>query len=136
MRVIRAEHLGMCFGVRDAIALALKESKDSSLTVLGELVHNEAVLEGLKRRGVRIASDLDSVETPTVMITAHGASDKMLEAARARASRVIEGTCPLVHLAHRAVARLVGEGFHPVIIGKREHVEVRGLTGDLEDFDV
>ena len=49
---------------------------------------------------------------------------------------VLEATCPLVHHAHQAVARLVREGFHPVIIGKREHVEVRGLTEDLETFDV
>ena len=49
---------------------------------------------------------------------------------------MLEATCPLVHLAHRAVARLVRDGFHPVIIGKRDHVEVRGLTEDLKAFDV
>jgi len=48
----------------------------------------------------------------------------------------MEATCPLVHAAHRAVTRLVREGFHPVIIGKRDHVEVRGMTGDLDEFDV
>ena len=49
---------------------------------------------------------------------------------------MIEATCPLVLAAHRAVGKLVREGFHPVIIGKRGHVEVRGMTGDLEEFDV
>ena len=44
MKIIRAEHLGMCFGVRDAIALALQHSAAQPLTILGELVHNEAVL--------------------------------------------------------------------------------------------
>jgi 4-hydroxy-3-methylbut-2-enyl diphosphate reductase len=48
----------------------------------------------------------------------------------------MEATCPLVHVAHRAVAKLAREGYHPVIVGKREHVEVRGLTEDLADFDV
>ena len=48
----------------------------------------------------------------------------------------MEATCPLVRVAHRAVAKLVREGYHPVIVGKREHVEVRGLTEDLGDFDV
>jgi 4-hydroxy-3-methylbut-2-enyl diphosphate reductase len=48
----------------------------------------------------------------------------------------LEATCPLVHVAHRSLQRLVGEGFHPVIIGKRDHVEVRGMTEDLEEFDV
>jgi 4-hydroxy-3-methylbut-2-enyl diphosphate reductase len=49
---------------------------------------------------------------------------------------VLEATCPLVHVAHRAVQQLVAEGFHPVIVGKRDHVEVRGLTEDLAAFDV
>jgi 4-hydroxy-3-methylbut-2-enyl diphosphate reductase len=44
MRIIRAEHLGMCFGVRDAIALALKQSRQEPVTILGDLVHNETVL--------------------------------------------------------------------------------------------
>jgi len=48
----------------------------------------------------------------------------------------LEATCPLVHVAHRAVRQLVAAGFHPVIIGKRGHVEVRGLTEDLDDFDI
>ena len=59
-----------------------------------------------------------------------------MQRVREHGLRVLEATCPLVHHAHRAVTRLVEEGFHPVIIGKRDHVEVRGLTEDLETFDV
>src|SRR5438093_398224 len=136
MKVIRAEHLGMCFGVRDAIALALKQSQSQPLTILGDLVHNETVLAELRARGIKIAWQVSGVETESVMITAHGASEKALSGARERGLTVTEATCPLVHVAHRAVARLVREGFHPVIIGKRDHVEVRGLTEDLADFDV
>jgi len=136
MRIIRAEHLGMCFGVRDAVALALQHARKRPLTVLGDLVHNEAVLDELRARGVRIAHDAGAVETKTVMITAHGASDKAMERVRLRGHDVLQATCPLVHVAHRAVAGLAAEGFHPVIIGRRGHVEVRGLTEDLADFDV
>jgi 4-hydroxy-3-methylbut-2-enyl diphosphate reductase len=50
--------------------------------------------------------------------------------------QVIEATCPLVHLAHRSVQKLVQQGYHPVIIGRRDHVEVRGMTGDLDEYDV
>jgi 4-hydroxy-3-methylbut-2-enyl diphosphate reductase len=60
----------------------------------------------------------------------------MLARTRARGLNVIEATCPLVRVAHRAVAALVRDGYHPVIIGQRDHVEVRGLTGDLDHFDV
>ena len=48
----------------------------------------------------------------------------------------MEATCPLVRVAHRAVADLARTGYHPVVVGKRDHVEVRGLTEDLDDFDV
>jgi 4-hydroxy-3-methylbut-2-enyl diphosphate reductase len=70
------------------------------------------------------------------MITAHGASEEALERARSHGLQVLEATCPLVHFAHRAVQQLVREGFHPVIVGQRGHVEVRGLTEDLAEFDV
>jgi 4-hydroxy-3-methylbut-2-enyl diphosphate reductase len=136
MKIILAEHLGMCFGVRDAIQLALDQARSQPLTVLGDLVHNETVLADLRSRGVQIARQAEAVQTHAVMITAHGASEKTLDRVRARGHKVMEATCPLVHVAHRAVARLVHEGFHPVIIGKRDHVEVRGLTEDLADFDV
>jgi 4-hydroxy-3-methylbut-2-enyl diphosphate reductase len=136
MRIIRAEFLGMCFGVRDAIALALRQAETKPLTVLGDLVHNETVLAELRAQGVKIAQQPSAVETSAVMITAHGASNRALEGVRQRGLEVTEATCPLVHVAHRAVARLVREGYHPVIIGKRGHVEVRGLTEDLTEYDV
>jgi 4-hydroxy-3-methylbut-2-en-1-yl diphosphate reductase len=136
MRIIRAEHLGMCFGVRDAIALAVRQSAVTPLTVLGDLVHNETVLGDLRRQGVMIAQEVAAVRTRTVMITAHGASERTISRARAGGLAVTEATCPLVRLAHRAVMNLAREGYHPVIVGKREHVEVRGLTEDLEAFDV
>lgn len=136
MRIIRAEHLGMCFGVRDAIALALGEADAAPLTVLGDLVHNATVLAALGAKGIAVAQEPGQVRTGTVMITAHGASQRTLAHTRALGLRVVEATCPLVHVAHRALAALVRDGYHPVVIGQRAHVEVRGLTGDLAEFDV
>jgi 4-hydroxy-3-methylbut-2-enyl diphosphate reductase len=136
MKIIRAEHLGMCFGVRDAIQLALEQSRNEPLTILGDLVHNETVLADLTARGIRVAREISGVGTHTVMITAHGTSWKTMRTVRDSGFNIVEATCPLVHVAHRAVAKLVDEGFHPVIIGKRGHVEVRGLTEDLAEFDV
>lgn len=136
MKIIRAEHLGMCFGVRDAIALAVQTARERPLTVLGDLVHNETVLAELRARGIQFQNDAPAVTTAMVMITAHGASERRHAEVRARGLHLLEATCPLVHLAHRAVHRLVAEGFHPVIVGQRQHVEVRGLTEDLAEFDV
>ncbi len=72
MKIIRAEHLGMCFGVRDAIALAMKETDSAPLTILGDLVHNETVVSRLRERGINIKHQVDDINTPAVMITAHG----------------------------------------------------------------
>ena len=136
MLIVRASHLGMCFGVRDAIQLAIDRAADAPLTILGDLVHNEIVLTDLRSKGIAIAHDPAQVKTQTVMVTAHGASERTLAGTRALDLDVIEATCPLVHAAHQAVATLRRNGYHPVIIGQRGHVEVRGLTEDLDDFDV
>jgi 4-hydroxy-3-methylbut-2-enyl diphosphate reductase len=136
MRIIRAEHLGMCFGVRDAIDLAMRGTVAAPLTILGDLVHNETVLARLRAHGIKIERDVSRVTTPTVMITAHGASERAMDEVRRRGLAVMEATCPLVRSAHSAVAELVAAGFHPVIVGQRDHVEVRGMTGDLAEFDV
>ena len=126
----------MCFGVRDAIALALEQADAGPVTILGDLVHNPIVLGALRDRGIAIAQDLAQVATPTVMITAHGASGRTLARTRGLGLTVVEATCPLVHVAHRAVAALARDGYHVVVVGQRNHVEVRGLTGDLDRYDV
>jgi 4-hydroxy-3-methylbut-2-enyl diphosphate reductase len=74
--------------------------------------------------------------TQMVMVTAHGASERTLADTRALGLGIVEATCPLVQVAHRAIRALVRDGYHPVIIGQRTHVEVRGLTEDLDYFDV
>ncbi len=132
LNVIRAAHLGMCFGVRDAIALALEHADAGPLTILGDLVHNPTVLNALEAKGVAVAQDVAQVTTPTVMVTAHGTSERTLARTRALGLTVVEATCPLVHVAHRAVAALARAGCHVVVVGQRDHVEVRGLTGDLD----
>ena len=103
MNIIRAAHLGMCFGVKDAIALALETARQKPLTILGDLVHNETVLADLRARGVRISQSPAEVVTQTVMITAHGASGRRIGETRQLGLNVLEATCPLVHLAHRTV---------------------------------
>lgn len=136
MNILRAAHLGLCFGVRDALALAHHEAAAGPVTVLGDLVHNETVLAGLRTAGVRLARTLDEVATPRVLITAHGTGDATRAAVRARGHSLGEATCPLVHHAHRALRELAAQGCHPVVIGQRGHVEVRGLTEDFPAADV
>ena len=126
----------MCFGVRDAIGLALEHANAGPLTILGDLVHNPTVLSALEAKGIAVAQELAHVRTRTVMVTAHGTSERTLARTRTLGLTVVEATCPLVHVAHHAVSALARDGYHVVIVGQRNHVEVRGLTGDLDRFDV
>ena len=136
MKIIRAEHLGMCFGVRDAIALAQRSAAAAPLTILGDLVHNETVLGDLRERGIQFKATMEEVDTTDVMVTAHGTSDRTRNQIRRAGFNLLEATCPLVRSAHETIMKLAAEGFHPVIIGQRDHVEVRGLTGDLAEYNV
>ncbi len=133
MKILLAEHFGMCFGVRDAIAQAGQLAAEAPLTVLGELVHNPLVREYLRAQGVREETGGATPANSRVMITAHGASDTRRAALRERGWDVADATCPLVQHAHQQLKRLVGAGYFPVVIGLATHVEVRGLTEDFSD---
>ena len=137
MKVTVAKALGTCFGVQDAIDLAMDEAYRDKLTIIGQLVHNPQVVEDLRIRGVNIVDKLDeNISTPNVMITAHGAPESMHENARRMGYNVIDASCPLVLRVHKAIAGFVREGFHPVVIGQASHVEVKGITGDLDDYTI
>ena len=134
MRIILAEHFGMCFGVRDAIAQAEQLARQGRLTILGELVHNPVVRERLRAQGIGETSLAQTRSTSDrVMITAHGASDKKRAEWRAAGFDVADGTCPLVRHAHEQLKQLAATGFFPVVIGKSGHVEVEGLIGDFPE---
>lgn len=134
MLVLRASHLGMCFGVRDALALARGIAAPADVTIHGELVHNPQVNEDLARRGFRRTpeSARDTLpETPRVMITAHGISDRERARLTAAGKQLIDTTCPLVRRVHEAARMLADHDYFVVVIGRRDHVEVRGIVGDL-----
>jgi 4-hydroxy-3-methylbut-2-enyl diphosphate reductase len=136
MQVRLADHLGMCFGVRDAIELALDLTQRRPLTILGDLVHNPDVVAQLDAAGAVRVRQKDSIRTSDVLLTAHGVADRVKEDLRRQGLAVHDATCPLVKRAHQALARLVAEGRHPVVVGRADHVEVRGLVGDLDDCTV
>ncbi|MCB1234284.1 MAG: 4-hydroxy-3-methylbut-2-enyl diphosphate reductase [Verrucomicrobiae bacterium] len=133
MKIQIATHYGMCFGVRDAVRHTQDLAESRPVTVLGELVHNPVVRTKLDALGVARGdlNDPGSARTETVVITAHGAADSARRDWAAAGHRVFDTTCPLVRKAHRSLECLVLAGYHPVVIGQREHVEVRGLTADF-----
>jgi 4-hydroxy-3-methylbut-2-enyl diphosphate reductase len=136
MRIFKATHLGMCFGVRNAVNLAYKVAETSQFTILGELVHNDIVLDNLRKKAVHFTNSFQEIKHNTVMITAHGCSQKTITSLQASGYHVLQATCPLVKFVHKVVRHFVQNGFHPVVIGRKDHSEVRGVVEDLVEYDV
>ena len=145
MRVIRAEVLGMCFGVRDALAVIDRIGDPRCVTIHGQLVHNEVVLDDLRSRGFGMRSEAGRWEEPdrgpatgtqSVLITAHGISDRRRRGLEQAGAHLIDTTCPLVLRVHQAARSLEAEGYHVLLIGRAGHVEVQGVVEDLSRVDV
>ncbi|MBI3818668.1 MAG: 4-hydroxy-3-methylbut-2-enyl diphosphate reductase [Planctomycetes bacterium] len=138
MKILLPMAHGMCFGVRDALAATQQIEHPSNVTIYGELVHNESVQAALAARGfVQMAEGARELpQTDAVLITAHGISG--LERGRLASAglQILDTTCPLVRNAHAAALALAAEGRFIVVIGMEDHVEVRGLTGDIDNFIV
>ena len=139
MKVSLASALGTCFGVKDAINLALEPQFKGDLTIVGQLVHNRQVNESLKKNGVSVvdsADNLDQIKTKKVMITAHGAAEKIKKKLSDAGLVVFDASCPLVMRVHNTIKSMVDKNYFPVVIGQEDHVEVKGIVGDLDDYVV
>lgn len=131
--------MGVCAGVSRALAVTEQIRCPETVTIHGQLVHNEAVQAGLQSRGFRLGHEPDHTrlpETPNVLITAHGISDTQRRRLLSAGKRLIDTTCPLVRRLHRTAQGLQAAGYHVLVIGRPDHVEVRGIVEDLSSYDV
>src|SRR5579862_10068268 len=98
MQIIKADVLGMCFGVRDALQILEKVPEPERVTIHGQLVHNETVVRDLGQRGFKMAEETLRRPLPltdTVLVTAHGVSDKERRRLLEAGKDIIDTTCPL-----------------------------------------
>src|SRR5215213_4942477 len=129
----------MCFGVRAALETARAMPQPQQVTIYGELVHNQVVLDQLNRAGFHHQAESAREQLPVsrqVLITAHGISDWRKSQLVSAGRELIDTTCPLVTRVHRAAQQLSAEGFYVLVIGRRGHVEVQGIIEDLADCQV
>lgn len=133
--VLMAKEVGFCFGVKRAINLtkqALEERGD--VFILGDLVHNKRVTDELEGRGLRKVEDYTQEDSGTTMvIRAHGLPKVKIQEARDRGLEVVDATCPIVLRAQEAAQTLERDGYQVVIIGDKNHAEVKGIIGALEE---
>jgi (E)-4-hydroxy-3-methyl-but-2-enyl pyrophosphate reductase len=130
-----ARRTGFCYGVREAIDKAKESSAAGKAThTLGQVVHNEGVVNDLQRLGIKTVDTLDDVDSgAAVVIRAHGVRPDVMERANERGLEVIDGTCTWVIQEHRELTRLVDEGYTIVLLGTPKHAEVVGMLGFAPD---
>lgn len=139
MKVVPTRDMGMCFGVRRAIRISLETDSPWDATIYGELVHNQEVLNELAGMGFCMCREDERPkipDTPKVLITAHGIGILEREMLEHAGKILIDTTCPLVMRVHEAAHSLHERGCHVVVIGKPDHVEVKGIVEGLTRFDV
>jgi len=135
MKIILAKSSGYCFGVRDAVNAAYDVSKEhGEVYMLGDIVHNESVVQDLEKEGVKVVESLKDIpEDKPVLFRAHGTSKEVWEEAEDKKMNIIDATCPLVHDIHREVKELHAEGRKIIIIGDHGHDEVIGIASQVDN---
>lgn len=143
MEVIKISPRGYCYGVVDAMVLALKAAQNINLPrpihILGMIVHNRHVTEAFEKEDI-ITLDgpnrleiIEKVEKGTVIFTAHGVSPEVRARAREKGLTVVDATCPDVTRTHDLIREKAEAGYHIVYIGKKGHPEPEGAVGIAPD---
>lgn len=134
MKVYLAKEVGFCFGVKRAINMtrqALAEHNDVS--ILGDVVHNRTVTSELEARGLKKVNELSDVRGGTMVIRAHGLPQLQIQNARDSGLNIVDATCPIVTQAQEAALELERRGCTVVIIGDKNHAEIKGVMGNLKN---
>ena len=133
MRIKRAEKYGFCSGVRIAdLKVKRFASAGGRGAILGQVVHNERVVEEMEHLGVRTVDEITAVEEPTIVFSAHGVPPSFHDRAKASGLQVLDTTCKFVYDIHRESKDALAGGYHLVFIGDPKHREVIGYTHDLD----
>ena len=129
MEILVVKTAGFCFGVRRAIdtTFAIAEKRHQGVFTFGPIIHNPQVIEKLKEKNISPTDDVSYEDIRALIIRTHGVPFQLMEDARRRGYDIIDATCPFVKKAQHYAKLLREEGFQVIILGDKEHPEVRGL---------
>lgn len=137
MKVLVAEKCGFCPGVRAAINLAQKTlAQEKTVYSLGHIIHNEDVVNQLSEAGLSTVDSIDNIDLGTVLIRSHGATLTELEKIREKGLDIVDATCVLVKRVQKIARQLNEEGYKVVMIGDKDHPEVKAVVGYTNDVEV
>ena len=131
MDIIVSKNSGLCYGVKRALRIALKTrgQKTGEVNTLGDLIHNPQVICDLKKRGICTINDLDQIQGGTIIIRSHGISPQLYSQIEQKNIEIIDATCPIVKEIQKLVESLAVKDEEIIIVGNREHPEIKGLIG-------
>ncbi len=133
IKVKRAEKFGFCSGVRVADLKVRRFAGGGGRgAILGQVVHNERVVEDMERLGMRTVHSIEEVSEPTIVFSAHGVPESFHERARQRGLEVLDTTCRFVYDIHHESRKALDQRCHLVFMGDPNHREVIGYTHDLD----
>jgi 4-hydroxy-3-methylbut-2-enyl diphosphate reductase len=118
-------------GVERSIDMAeeTRSQVEGEITILNEIVHNNSVVRELEEQGIGRTNDLDKVEQGTLIISAHGVAPSVIQHARDRGLNVVDSTCPLVTVLHKAADYFIKRDFTVIVFGDENHDEMKGVKG-------
>ncbi len=126
MEVVLAEYLGFCYGVKRAIKIA-REHADGKSCTLGPIIHNPQMVRRLEKEGVGMIENLSEMTEGTVIIRSHGVGPQVYDEIKAKGLKVVDATCPHVKRAQLAAKELAEGGYQVVIVGEKNHPEVKSI---------
>ena len=133
MKITVAKDAGYCFGVRDAVNLAYDTADEyGEVYMLGDIVHNESVINDLDKAGAKVVQTIDDVPIDKpLLLRAHGSKRDVWKTAKEKGMKLVDATCPLVHEIHREVKKLSKEGRQIFVIGDHGHDEVVAIADQV-----
>jgi len=134
MKIKIAKHIGFCFGVRRAVNMAEHAlEKKGNFSCLGAIIHNPQEVRRLSLKGLKIIDNIKYLKkNDTLIIRSHGLLPRIIESVKSKGVNLIDATCPFVKKAQNICKRLKDEGFDVVVVGEREHPEVRSILGFVD----
>lgn len=133
MEIRLAKSAGFCFGVQRAVDMVYKaiEENKSPLYTYGPIIHNDTVVQEMKEKGVIVMDEnnLDNYEKGIVILRSHGVSKNVADMLESKGHILIDATCPFVKKIHNIVNEKSSDGDHIIVIGDKNHPEVKGIIG-------
>ena len=128
MEVILADDYGFCYGVKRAIKTALSNVDLSRrVCTLGPIIHNPQMVKSLADKGIGVVETVEDMDCGKIIIRSHGVGPSVYEKIQAKGLELADATCPHVKKAQMSAKTLADEGFKVIIIGEKDHPEVKSI---------